>query len=51
MIVEPFRYQADKLIENLYQVRGCPALWGTLIIMLWLRNEGYDYLINKGYYR
>ncbi|EKY26067.1 endonuclease/exonuclease/phosphatase family protein [Clostridium celatum] len=45
--LEPFRYQADKLIENLNN-KNVSFIMGDFNNNALVKNEGYDYLINKG---
>lgn len=45
--VEPFKYQADKLLENIDDER-LSFIMGDFNNNAFIRNQGYDYLINKG---
>lgn len=45
--IEPFKYQADKLLENINNER-LSFIMGDFNNNALVRNEGYDYLINKG---
>ena len=45
--IEPFKYQAEKLLENISSER-LSFVMGDFNNNALVRNEGYDYLINKG---
>ena len=45
--IEPFKYQAEKLLENISNER-LSFIMGDFNNNALVRNEGYDYLINKG---
>lgn len=45
--IEPFKYQADKLLENIINDR-LSFVMGDFNNNALVRNEGYDYLISKG---
>ena len=46
--VEPFKYQADKLIEQVKDDK-LAFIMGDFNNNAFVRNEGYDYLIEKGF--
>lgn len=45
--IEPFKYQADKLLDNITNER-LSFIMGDFNNNALVRNEGYDYLIGKG---
>lgn len=45
--IEPFKYQADKLLENISNER-LSFIMGDFNNNALIRSEGYDYLISKG---